>query len=63
MKQNLSYINYNNSSEEDKPTRSVCCIPCSLECKKVNEKVNGRELSSLEENEITEILNLFNNSN
>jgi len=51
MKQNLSDIDYNNSSE--------CCLPCSSECKKVEEKINGRELSSLENNEIDEILNIF----
>ena len=53
MKQNLSNFDYNNSSE--------CCLPCSSECKKVQEKINGRELSSLEENEVHEILSLFNN--
>jgi len=52
MKQNLSNFDYNNSSE--------CCLPCTSECKKVNEKINGRELSSLKEIEINEILNLFN---
>ena len=51
MKQNLSDFDYNNSSE--------CCLPCSSECKKVEEKINGRELSSLENNEIDEILNIF----
>ena len=54
MKQNLSNINYNNSSES--------CFPCALECKKINEKINGRELSNLEKNEVREILNLFKNS-
>ena len=53
MKKNLSNFDYNNSSE--------CCLPCSSECKKVEEKINGRELSSLEENEVHEILSLFNN--
>ena len=51
MKQNLSNINYNNSSES--------CFPCASECKKINEKINGRELSNLEKIEIYEILNLF----
>ena len=53
MKKNLFNIDYNNSSE--------CCLPCSSECKKIEEKINGRELSSLEENEVHEILSLFNN--
>ena len=51
MKQNLSDFNYNNSSE--------CSLPCSSECKKIEEKINGRELSSLGEKQINEILNLF----
>ena len=54
MKKNLFSIDYNNSSEP--------CKPCALECKKINEKINGRELSNLEEKEINEILNLFKNS-
>jgi len=52
MKKNLSNFDYNNSSE--------CCLPCSSECKRVEEKINGRELSNLEKIEINEILNLFN---
>jgi len=52
MKQNLSDIDYNNSTD--------CCLPCSSECKKINEKINGRELSSIEKKEIHEILSLFN---
>ena len=53
MKQNLSDFDYNKSSK--------CCLPCNLECKKVQEKINGRELSSIEKDEIHEILNLFKN--
>ena len=53
MKQNLSNFDYNNSTE--------CCLPCTSECKKVEEKVNGRELKDLEKSEIHEILDLFNN--
>ena len=52
MKKNLSNFDYNNSTE--------CCLPCSSECKKVEEKINGRELADLEKNEIHEILDLFN---
>jgi len=52
MKQNLSNFDYNNSTE--------CCLPCSSECKKVEEKINGRELTDFEKREIHEILDLFN---
>ena len=30
-----------------------------MECKKINEKINGRELADLKKREIHEILNLF----
>ena len=52
MKKNLSNFDYNNSSE--------CCLPCSSECKKVEEMINKRELADLKKSEIHEILNLFN---
>ncbi len=52
MKKNLSNFDYNNSTE--------CCLPCNTECKKVEAKINGRELTDLEKSEIHEILNLFN---
>ena len=51
MKQNLSDVDYNNSSE--------CCTPCSAECKKVTEKINGRELPNIDKDEIKNILSLF----
>tara|TARA_Y100000590_G_scaffold250959_1_gene281855 strand:- start:412 stop:594 length:183 start_codon:yes stop_codon:yes gene_type:complete len=55
MKQNLSKVNYNNSSE--------CCLPCALECKKINDKINGRELSDIDKDEIQDILSPFNIKN
>ena len=47
----ISDFDYNNSAET--------CPACSEECKKVEEKINGRELTDLEKSEIHEILNLF----
>ena len=47
----ITDIDYNKSSE--------ACTTCSSECKKIEEKINGRELSNLEKNEINEILKLF----
>ena len=52
MKQNLSEVDYNNSSE--------CCLPCSSECEKITDKINGRELSKIDKDEIHDILSLFN---
>ncbi len=52
MKQNLSDIDYNNSSD--------CCLPCTSECEKINDKINGRELSNIDKEEFLNILNLFN---
>ena len=52
MKQNLSDIDYNNSSD--------CCLPCTSECEKINDKINGRELSSIDKDELQDILSLFN---
>ena len=51
MKQNLSNINYNNSSES--------CFPCALECKKIDKKVNNRKLSEIKDVEVSYILNIF----
>ena len=44
-------INYNKSSKS--------CDPCNLECKKINKKVNNRKLSTLKEEEVSYILNIF----
>ena len=52
MKQNLTEVDYNNSSE--------CCLPCSSECEKITDKINGRELSKIDKDEIHDILSLFN---
>ena len=51
MKQNLFNINYNNSSKT--------CNPCTLECKKINKKINKRKLSEIKNEEIAHILNIF----
>ena len=44
-------INYNKSSKS--------CDPYNLECKKINKKVNNRKLSTLKEEEVSYILNIF----
>ena len=44
-------IDYNKSSK--------ACHPCTLECKKINKKVNNRKLSKLKDEEVSYILNIF----
>ena len=50
-KKNLFQVDLNKSSK--------ACDPCALECKKINEKINNRKLSELENNEVAHILNIF----
>ena len=42
-------VNYNESAKS--------CNPCMKACKKVNKKINGRELSKVSNNEIKELIN------
>ena len=44
-------IDYNKSSK--------ACDPCALECKKINRKVNNRKLSEIKNEEVSYILNIF----
>ena len=48
---NLLDIDYNKSSK--------ACDQCSLECKKINRKVNNRKLSEIKNEEVSYILNIF----
>ena len=41
-------VNYNKSTKS--------CNPCMNVCKKVNNKINGRELSKVSNNEIKELI-------
>ena len=44
----LFNVNYNKSAKS--------CNPCMNACKKVNKKINGRELSEVSNNEIKELI-------
>jgi len=44
----LFHVNYNKSTKS--------CNPCMNVCKKVNNKINGRELSKVSNNEIKELI-------
>ena len=48
----ISNIDYNKSSE--------ACSPCSLECEKINKRINDRKLSEIETKELPHILKVFN---
>ena len=53
-KKNLFEMDYNKSSE--------VCDPCASECKKINLKINNRKLSELKNDEVSHILNIFEDS-
>ena len=51
-KEFITDIDYNKSSE--------ACSACSLECKKIDNRINGRELSEIKPKEVPHILKVFN---
>ena len=64
MKKNLFNVHSNNSSGKDVQSHGSLggqetCEPCSMECEKMNTKINGRKLSDIKEDEFLETLNLF----
>ena len=63
MKKNLSNIYINNSSDVDDQSLGLqvqeTCKPCSLECEKINMKINGRKLSDITNEEVLDILSPF----
>ena len=47
----LFNVNYNKSAKS--------CNPCMFVCKKVDKKINGRELSDVSNNEMKELIKVF----
>ncbi len=47
-------------SEVDLNKSSKACFPCSLECEKINKRINDRKLSEIEAEELPHILKVFN---
>ena len=47
----LFNVNYNKSAK--------VCNPCMNACKKVNKKINGRELSKVSNKEMKKLINFF----
>ena len=50
-KEFISDFDYNNSAE--------ACPACSAECKKIEKRINKRELSEIKDKEVPHILKLF----
>ncbi len=46
--------------EVDFNKSSKACPTCASECEKINNRINGRELSELEAKEVPQILRVFN---
>ena len=47
-------------SEIDLNKSSSACSPCSLECEKINERLNKRKLEEIEPQEVPHLLKVFN---
>ena len=47
----MSNIDLNKSSK--------ACSPCSLECEKINKRINARKLSEIETKEVPHLLKVF----
>ena len=47
-------------SEVDLNTSSSACSPCSLECEKINNRLNKRKLEEIESKEVPHLLKVFN---
>ena len=45
--------------EVDYNKSSTACNPCADECKKINGKINNRNLSEIEPQEIPQVLKVF----
>ncbi len=52
IKEFITEVDYNKSSE--------ACPTCSLECKKIDHRINGRDISKIETKEVPHILKVFN---
>ena len=60
MKKNLFAFDLNNSSNESGlHGGQITCEPCSLECEKMNSKINNRKLSDINNEEVLDILTPF----
>ncbi|MDA7686351.1 hypothetical protein N8754_02160 [Candidatus Pelagibacter sp.] len=62
MKKNLFSFDTNNSSDASGSlVGQITCEPCSLEVKKIKNKINNRRLSDIKDHEVISVLTPFNN--
>jgi hypothetical protein len=64
VKKNLFNNHLDNSLSENQSSDGlqvgqITCEPCSLEVKKMNMKINGRKLSEIEKEEVSNIFSPF----
>ena len=60
MKKDLFNFDLSNSSDESgSQVGQITCEPCSLEVEKMNMKINGRKLSEIEKEEVSNIFSPF----
>ena len=43
---------------ESQPPQKAC-DPCAAECKRINKKINNRKLSEINNNDIDQVINVF----
>ena len=55
MKEEKKFI-----SEIDLNKSSSACSPCSIECEKINERINKRKLEEIKPKEVPHLLKVFN---
>ena len=61
MEKNLFNFNKNNSSNASgSQVGQITCEPCANECKKIEIKINNRKLSDIKNEEIDQLINVFN---
>jgi hypothetical protein len=62
VKKNLFSFDTNNSSDASGSlVGQITCEPCSLEVKKIKNKINNRKLSDIKDHEVISDLTPFNN--
>ena len=47
-------------SDIDLNKSSKACLPCKLECEKINKRINQRKISQIKTKEVPHILKVFN---
>ena len=60
MRKNLFNFNLDISpGNNGSPESQITCEPCLSQCEKIKKKINNRELSEIENNDIDRVINVF----